>query len=331
MTACIRRREFIALIGGAAVAWPLAARAQQSGMPVIGFLNSASLDGYRPMVAAFRRGLQESGYVEGGNVAIEYHWAEGRIDRLPAMAAELVHRQVTVIAATSTPAALAAKAATTTIPIVFETGGDPITLGLVASLSRPGGNVTGVTQLNVEVAPKRLELLHELVPTASVIALLINPTTPALAEPVSRASQAAAHALGLDLHVLNASTERDFDGVFASVIQLRAGGLVIGSDAFFTSRREQLAALAVRHAVPTVYENRGFVAAGGLASYSGSIADAYRLAGVYAARILKGEKPGELPVQQSTKVEMFLNLKTATALGITVPLPLLGRADEVIE
>jgi len=283
------------------------------------------------MVAAFRQGLQEIGYVEGRTVAIEYRWAEGRTDRLPAMVADLVQRQVTVIAATSTPAALAAKAATTTIPIVFETGGDPITLGLVASLSRPGGNVTGVTQLNVEVAPKRLELLHELVPTARVIALLINPTNVALAEPVTRVSQAAAHALGLDLHVLNASTERDFDGVFASVIQLRAGGLVIGSDAFFTSRREQLAALAVRHAVPTVYENRGFVAAGGLASYSGSIADAYRLAGVYAARILKGEKPGELPVQQSTKVEMFLNLKTATALGITVPLPLLGRADEVIE
>jgi putative ABC transport system substrate-binding protein len=210
-------------------------------------------------------------------------------------------------------------------------GGDPIRLGLVASLNRPGGNVTGATQLTVEVAPKRLELLHELVPTASVIALLINPTNRALAEPVSRTSQAAAHVLGLDLHVLNASTEGDFDGAFANLIQLRAGGLVIGSDAFFTSRSEQLAALAVRHAVPTVSAHRGFVAAGGLASYSGSIVDTYRLAGVYAARILKGEKPGELPVQQSTKVEMFLNLKTAKALGITVPLPLLGRADEVIE
>src|SRR6266567_760471 len=260
----MKRREFISLMVGAAAAWPLAARAQQpAAMPVIGFLNAASLDGYRPMVAAFRQGLQESGYVEGQNVAIEYRWADNQIDRLPALAADLVHRQVTVIAATTTPAAVAAKAATTTIPIVFEMGGDPIRLGLVASLNRPGSNVTGATQLNVEVAPKRLELLHELVPAARVIALLINPTNPALAEPVSRASQAAAHALGLDLHVLNASTERDFDGVFASVIQLRAGGLVIGSDAFFTSRREQLAALAVRHAVPTVYENRGFVAAGG--------------------------------------------------------------------
>jgi putative tryptophan/tyrosine transport system substrate-binding protein len=223
------------------------------------------------------------------------------------------------------------KAATTTIPIVFEMGGDPIRLGLVASLNRPGGNVTGVTNLNAEVAPKRVELLHELVPTASVIALLINPTNPALAEPVSRASQAAAHTLGLHLHVLNASTERDFDAVFANLIQLRAGGLVIGPDAFFAARSEQLAALAVRHAVPAVFENREFVAAGGLVGYTGSLADAYRLAGVYVARILKGEKPGELPVQRSTKVEMVLNLKTAAALGITVPLPLLGRADEVIE
>jgi putative tryptophan/tyrosine transport system substrate-binding protein len=284
-----------------------------------------------PWWPPFRRALQESGYVEGENVAIEYRWADDQIDRLPALAADLVHRQVTVIAATTTPAAVAAKAATTTIPIVFEMGGDPIRLGLVASLNRPGGNVTGVTNLNAEVAPKRVELLHELVPTASVIALLINPTNPALAEPVSRASQAAAHTLGLHLHVLNASTERDFDAVFANLIQLRAGGLVIGPDAFFAARSEQLAALAVRHAVPAVFENRGFVAAGGLVGYTGSIADAYRLAGVYAARILKGEKPGELPVQRSTKVEMFLNLKTATALGITVPLPLLGRADEVIE
>jgi putative ABC transport system substrate-binding protein len=326
----IRRREFIFTLGGAA-AWPLAARAQQPGMPVIGFLNAASLDGYRPMVAAFRRGLQESGYVEGENVAIEYRWADNQIDRLPALAADLVHRQVTVIAATTSPAALAARAATTTIPIVFEIGSDPIRLGLVASLSRPGGNVTGATALTGEVAPKRLELLHELVPTASVIALLINPTDRAVAEPVSRTSQAAAHTLGLDLHVLNATTERDFDAVFANLIQLRAGGLVISSGAFFAARSEQLAALAVRHAVPAVSSHRRFVAAGGLASYSGNIADSYRLAGVYTGRILKGEKPGELPVQQGTKVEMFLNLRTAKALGITVPLPLLGRADEVIE
>ena len=264
-------------------------------------------------------------------MAIEYRWAGGHNDRLPAMVAELVQRPVTVIAATTTPAALAAKAATTSIPIVFEMGGDPIALGLVASLSRPGGNVTGVTQLNVEVASKRLELLHELLPTAIVTALVVNPTNPAVTEVVLRASQAAAQRLGLDLHVLNASSESDFDGVFANVIQLRAGGLVIGSDAFFNSRSEQLAALALRHAVPTVFENREFVAAGGLAAYSGDVADAYRLAGVYAARILKGEKPGELPVQQATKIQLVLNLKTAKALGITVPLPLLGRADEVIE
>jgi putative tryptophan/tyrosine transport system substrate-binding protein len=330
MASYIGRRKFLATLGGAAVAWPLAARAQQATQ-VIGFLNAASLDGYRPMLAAFHRGLQGSGYVEGGNVAIEYRWADYQIDRLPALAADLVHRQVTVIVATTTPAAVAAKAATTTIPIVFEMGGDPIRLGLVANLNRPGGNVTGVTNLNAEVAPKRVELLHELVPTASVIALLVDPTDPGLAEPVSRASQAAAHALGLHLHVLNASSERDFEAVFSNLAQLRAGGLVIGPGALFAARSEQLAALAVRHAVPAVFENREFVAAGGLVGYTGSIDDAYRLVGVYAARILKGEKPGELLVQRSTKVEMFLNLKSARALGITVPLPLLGRADEVIE
>jgi putative ABC transport system substrate-binding protein len=282
------------------------------------------------MVAAFRQGLQEIGYVEGRTVAIEYRWAEGRSDRLPAMVADLVQRQVTVIAATTTPAALAAKAATTTIPIVFEVGGDPVQLGLVANLNRPGGNVTGVTQLSGVVASKRLELLHELVPTARVVAFLVYPADPA-AEQQLRDSQAAAHTLGLNLHVLNASIESDFDGVFVNVIQLRAGGLVISGHAFFTARSEQLAALALRHAVPTVYTNRRFVAAGGLMSYGGSITDSYRLAGVYTGRILKGEKPADLPVQQGTKVELYINLKTAKALGITVPLPLSGRADELIE
>jgi ABC-type uncharacterized transport system substrate-binding protein len=327
----VRRREFITALASAAAAWPLAARAQQSTMPVIGFLNQASADGYRPMVAAFRQGLQEIGYVEGRTVAIEYRWAEGRSDRLPAMVADLVQRQVTAIAATTTPAALAAKAATTTIPIVFEVGGDPVQLGLVANLNRPGGNVTGVTQLSTVVAAKRLELLHELVPTATVMALLIDPTDPALAEAALRASQAAAQTLGLSLRVLNASTESDFDGVFANVIQLRAGGLVLASNAFFWDRIEQLAALAVRHAVPTVHAYREFVAAGGLASYGGSITDSYRVAGGYTGRILKGEKPADLPVQQGTKVELYINLKTAKALGITVPLPLSGRAEELIE
>jgi len=330
MIAAMKRREFITLVGAAA-SWPFAARAQQPALPVIGFLNATSLDGYRPMVDSFHQGLQETGYAEGRNVAIEYRWAEGRIDRLPALAAELVDRQVSVIAATTLPAALAAKAATTTIPIVFETGGDPVQVGLVASLNRPGGNVTGVTQLNVVVAPKRLELLHELVPSARVAAVLVNPANPASTEPVLRASQLAAHNFGLELHVLNASTEGDFDAIFANVIQLRASGLVIGSDAFFTSRSEQLAALALRYAVPTIYEGRGFFAAGGLVSYGGSLADSYRLAGVYVGRVLKGEKPGELPVQQGTKVELFLNLKTARTLGLDVPTALLVRADEVIE
>ena len=326
----MRRREFITLLSGAA-AWPLAARAQQSAALVVGFLNGGSPDGYAHMVAAFRQGLQESGYVEGQNVAMEYRWAEGHNDRLLAMAADLVRRKVAVIAGTSTTGALAAKAATTTIPIVFETGADPVQLGLVASLNRPGGNITGVTQLGEEIVPKRLELLHELVPAAKVVALLVNPTDPALTKSASRAALAAAPTLGLELHVLNASSESDFDAVFVSLKELRAGGLVIAPDVLFTSYSEQLAALAVRHKTPAIYEYREFVAAGGLASYSGSIMDAYRLAGVYTGRILKGEKSAALPVQQATKVELIINLKTAKALGITVPLTLLGRADEVIE
>jgi putative tryptophan/tyrosine transport system substrate-binding protein len=331
----VKRREFITLLGGAAATpsclWPLAARAQQPKIPVIGFLNAESPAGYQPMAAAFRQALQGSGYVEGRNVAIEYRWAEGRIDRLPAMAADLVHRQVTVIAATTSPAALAAKAATTTIPIIFETGGDPVKLGLVASLNRPGGNVTGVTQLNVEIAPKLLELLHELVPTARVMGLLVNPADPALAEPQLRAMLSAASKFGLELHVLNASSEDDFDAVFENLSRLRAGGLLILGDPLFTSHSEQLGALAARHAVPAVYKGREFAAAGGLLSYGSSVMDSYRLAGIYTGRILKGDKPADLPVQQATKVELHINLRTAKALGITVPLPLSGRADELIE
>jgi putative tryptophan/tyrosine transport system substrate-binding protein len=320
------------MIGSAAAAWSVVARAQQLPMPVIGFVNVASPQSYSRQLAAFLKGLSETGYVDGHNVAIEYHWAEGRNDRLPAMVADLVHRQVTVIAATSTPAALAAKSATTTIPIVFETGGDPIGLGLVASLNRPGGNVTGVTQTNVEVAPKRLELLHELVPTATAIALLVNPANPALAEPTTKELKAAARTLGLELHVLNASTEREFDAVFAKLVQLGAGGLVIGPDPFFASRSEQLAALTVRHVVPAVFEGESFAAAGGLISYGGNVADSYHLAGIYTGRVLRGDKPADLPVQQATtKVELVINLKTARALGINVPNTLIGRADEVIE
>jgi len=264
-------------------------------------------------------------------VVIEYLWAEGRNDRLPAMVADLIHSKVAVIAATSTPAALAAKAATATIPIVFETGADPVQLGLVASLNRPGGHATGVTQLTQEVAPKLLELLHELLPAARVMALLVNPTDPTLAETTVREMLAPAHTLGLEFHVLNASSERDFDGVFAKLIELRAGALVIGGEALFTSHSEQLAVLAVRHGVPAVYKGREFAAAGGLMSYGSDIADAYRLAGNYTGRILKGDKPADLPVQEATKVELYINLKTAKALGITFPLTLLGRADEVIE
>jgi putative ABC transport system substrate-binding protein len=327
----MRRRAFIKLLGvAAAAASPLAARAQQS-MPVIGFLNSAFAKGYARPLSAFQKGLSETGYVERQNVAIEYRWAEGHNDRLPAMVADLVHRQVAVIAATSTPAAQAAKAATTAIPIVFETGGDPVRLGLVASLNRPGGNVTGVTQSNVEEIPKLVEFLHELIPTAHVIALLINPANSTLAEANARLAQAAAKTLGLELHLLNASGEREFDEIFEKLTQLRAGGLVIGGDPLFTSHSEQLAALAASHAVPAAYKGREFAAGGGLLSYGGDVTESYRLAGIYTGRVLKGDKPTNLPVQQATKIELFLNLKTAKALGITVPLPLSGRADELFE
>jgi putative tryptophan/tyrosine transport system substrate-binding protein len=327
----MRRRELLSLLGGVAAVWPLAARAQQPALPVIGFLHVESPQNYARELEAFLKGLGENGYVEGHNVAIEYRWADGQNDRLPAMVADLVHRQVAVIAATSTPAALVAKAATTTIPIVFETGSDPIRVGLVPSLNRPGGNVTGVTQANIEVAPKRLEFLHELLPAAKVVTLLVNPENPSIVEAQVNEIGSAAHALGLDLHILNVSTEHDFDAIFANLAELRAGGLVISSDPLFTGRSEQLAALAARHAVPAVYKGREFAVAGGLLSYGASVADTYRLAGTYVGRILKGEKPADLPVQQPTKVELIINLKAAKALGITFPLTLLGRADEVIE
>ncbi|MGC2454818.1 MAG: ABC transporter substrate-binding protein [Pseudolabrys sp.] len=326
----MKRRDFIKVVGSGA-AWPFVARAQQSTMPVVGFVNAASAKNYTRQLAAFLKGLSETGYVAGQNVEIEYRWAEGRNDQLPAMVADLVHRQVAVIAATSTPAALAAKAANTTIPIVFETGADPIKIGLVGDLSRPGGQVTGVSQTNVEMAPKRMQLLHELIPTASVMALFVNPADGTLAEAYSREVQAAARTLGVELHILNVSTDRDLDGAFAKLIESRAGGLVISGGAFLTSRNEQLAALALHHAVPTIFADREFAAAGGLLSYGAAIADAYRLAGHYTGRILKGDKPADLPVQLATKVELYINLKTAKTLGVNIPNTLIGRADEVIE
>jgi putative tryptophan/tyrosine transport system substrate-binding protein len=327
----MRRREFIALLGGAAAAWPLAARAQQPAMPLIGYLSSASPDQDAGRLRGFRQGLSEAGYVEGRNVTIEYRWAEEQFDRLPALAADLVRRQVAVIAqAGHVLGVLAAKAATKTIPIVFMTGVDPVAFGLVTSLNRPGGNLTGVTTLSIELEPKRLELLHGLVPAATTIGALFNQTHPN-AEARSRDLQAAARTLGLGLHILNASSENDFDSVFAKLAELQAGGLVIATDGLFISRSEPLAALTVRHAVPAIFQFRTFAAAGGLMSYGGSLVDMYSRSGIYTGRILKGEKPADLPVQQSTKAELIINMKAAKALGLTVPLPLLGRADEVIE
>jgi putative tryptophan/tyrosine transport system substrate-binding protein len=324
----MRRREFIKVIAGSAVVWPVPVRAQESAKPVVGFLNAASARGYERQVAAFLKGLGEAGFVDGQNVTVEYRWADGQYDRLPTMAADLVRRQVAVIAATTTPAALAARLATTTIPIVFEGGMDPIRVGLVARLDRPGGNITGVTQLNVQVAQKRLQLLHEVVGKATVIAFLINPNEP---NPEKADMQEAARNLGVELRVLNANSEREFEPAFANVVQMRAGGLVIASSGVFVAHQEELAALAVRHAVPAVFENREFAAAGGLMSYGGSQSDGYRMTGVYVGRILKGEKASELPVQQGTKVEFCVNLKAARVLGLTVPNTLVGRADEVIE
>jgi putative ABC transport system substrate-binding protein len=325
----IGRREFLSALGGA-TAWPFAAFAQQPPIPVIGLLNSASAQAYAARIAAFRRGLGETGYVEGQNVVIEYQWADGQYDRLPSMAVELVHHQVTAIAAITTPCALAAKTATTTIPIVFEVGGDPVELQLVTSLSRPGGNLTGVGLLNAELGPKRLDLLHEMIPTAATVAVIVNPANPNT-EALLKDLQFTAQSLGLKLHALRASSDGDLEATFAALTQLHAGALLIGTDPFFNSRSKQLAAFALQQSIPAIYQYREFVEAGGLMSYGASFTEPLRLAGVYVGRILKGEKPADLPVQQVTKVELIVNLKTAKALGLTVPLPLLGRADEVIE
>jgi putative ABC transport system substrate-binding protein len=326
----IRRRQFVALLGGGVAAWPLAARGQQAATPVIGFLNGASSDGYEPMAASFRQGLKETGYVDGQNIAIEFRWAEGHYDQLPAMAADLVRRQVAVIVTGGTPAAFAAKAATSTIPTVILVGVDPVQLGLVGSLNRPGSNVTGLALLTVELEAKKLELLHELLPAATAIALLVNPTN-VLSESETKDVQAAARSLGLQLHVLNASTESQIDAAFAALVELRATALIVSVDTFLNNRRSQIAALAARYAVPAVYGVRDFVNAGGLMSYGTDLVEVYRQEGIYAGKILKGARPADLPIQQVTKVALVINLKTAKTLGLTFPTTLLGRADEVIE
>jgi ABC-type uncharacterized transport system substrate-binding protein len=325
----MRRREFITLIGGA-VAWPLAARAQQPPLPVIGFLGSASPDHYAHLIDAYRQGLTEAGYDDGRNVTIDFRWAESQYDRLPALAADLVHRRVAVITAGAFPAAVAAKAATTSIPIVFSLGVDPVEFGLVTSMNRPGGNITGVANLNLELGAKQLEVLRELASAATVAALLINPTNPN-AQAQAKTMQGAAGNLGLRIDVLHARSERDFDPVIAAFRQSRAAGLVIGADSFLVSRATQLGALLGREGVPAIMQSREFVMAGGLLHYGSSITDAYRRVGVYTGRVLKGEKPADLPVQQSTKVELIVNLKVAKAMGLNVPQTLLARADEMIE
>jgi putative ABC transport system substrate-binding protein len=325
----MKRRAFITLLGGAA-AWPLAAHAQQSAMPVVGYLSSLGQAVSVQFDAAFRRGLSQMGFVEGQNVSIEYRWMTDSYDLLPAMAADLVQRQVAVICAFGPPAVLAAKAATTSLPIVFVTGADPIKFGFVASFNRPGGNITGIWVVTAVLAQKRLELLHELVPKAELFALLVNPTSP-VAEPQTRDAQGAAQALGLKLRVLSAATENDFDQVFATLIQERADALLVSADPFFYSRREHLVALAARHTIPTLYEIREYAEVGGLMSYGTVFRDGYLKGGIYVGRILKGVKPAELPVEQINKLELVFNGKTAKTLGLEIPAKLLALADEVIE
>jgi putative ABC transport system substrate-binding protein len=326
----MRRREFIALVGGAA-AWPVAARSQQPPMPVIGYLNQSSRDFDTPYRAAFHQGLKEAGYIEGRNLAIEYRWADFQYDRLPVLAADLVRHRVLAIFATTLMAALPAKAETATIPIVFAIGSDPVKFRLVHTFNRPGGNITGVSWLGgPTLAAKRLETLHELVPTATIIAMLVNPNNPAV-EAETREVKEAARSLGFQVDVLNASTEPDINSAFVNLVKQRAGALLVATDMFFDNRRDQLVALSLRHALPAIYSRREFVDVGGLMSYGTSVADAYRQSAVYIGRILKGDKPADLPVQQAVKIELIINLRTAKALGLAFPLALLGRADEVIE
>ena len=326
----MRRREFITLIGGATALWPLAARAQQRAVPVVGFLNSGSPAAFGHFVTAFRQGLNETGYVEHRNVGIEYRWAEGQVDRLPTFAGELVRAQVAVICAGSPPAALAAKAATTTIPIVFTSGEDPVKLGLVASYNRPGGSITGIALLVDVLGAKRLGLLRELVPGANLIAILLHSTWPTFETQLNDV-QDAARAVSQQIHILRASTEREIDAAFETAKELRAGAMMVGPSTFFTIRRDQIVALAARNALPAIYGQREFMAAGGLMSYATNLADAYRQAGVYTGRILGGARPAELPVVQSAKFELLINVKTAKSLGLTFPSGLLAIADEVIE